>query len=117
MQREHGESCGNYLKGGALGRNEKICSDGKHPELLIKQIIDMAQQIDALQSRADNQRVAIIAKNQHINNLNRVMEVKEQRVVNLVRELILIKKYYGFDRIFRKISIKLRAQNKGIHKK
>lgn len=92
-----------------MGRNEKICLDRKHPELLINQIIDMAQQIDALRSRVDNQRVAIIAKDQRINNLNKVMEAKEQRIVDLIRELILIKKYYGFDRIFRKIWIKLRA--------
>lgn len=55
----------------------------------------MAERIDLLRSRVNDQHIAIIAKNQHINNLNKVIEVKKQRIVSLVKQLILIKKYYG----------------------
>ena len=94
-----------------MDRNEKIYLDGKHlgSDLLVKQIMRMAGRIDLLRSRVNNQRIAIIAKNQHINNLNKVIEVKEQRIINLIRELIQIKKYYGFDSIIRKIWKKLQG--------
>jgi len=100
-------------------------------ELLLGQIGHMAEVIDDLRSKVKNQdlaiiakdqhinnlnkaiaakdqHIAIIAKNQYINNLNKVIEVKEQRIVSLVKQLILIKKYYGFDNIARKIWRKLR---------
>lgn len=93
-----------------MDRNEEIYLDRKHLEsdLLIKQIMRMAERIDLLRSRVNDQHIAIIAKNQHINNLNKVIEVEKQRIVNLVKQLIPIKKYYGFDNIARKIWRKLR---------
>lgn len=92
-----------------MDRNEKDYFNEKHcaSDLPIKQIMHMAEQIDLLRSRVNNQRIAIIAKDQHINNLNKIMEAKEQRIVNLVRELIRIKKYYGFDNVLRKVWRKL----------
>lgn len=78
-------------------------------DFLIKQIMYMVKQIDLLRSRINNQHLAIIAKEQHINRLHKIVETKEQRVASLVRELIRIKKYSGLDNILRKIWRKLRS--------
>lgn len=71
-----------------MDRNEEIYLDRKHLEsdLLIKQIMRMAERIDLLRSRVNDQ---------HIHNLNKVIEVKKQRIVSLIKQLILVKKYYG----------------------
>jgi len=72
-------------------------------EFLLGQIGHMADRIDDLRSKIRSQDLAIIAKDQHINNLNKAINVKDQHIANLdgfikdlTRKIIKIKKYSVF---------------------
>lgn len=74
-----------------MNKTEKICPEDNHlqSDLLIGQVNHMAEVIDRLQAEIKEQRVAIIAKNQHIANL-------EAYIRELTKEIIGIKKYSVF---------------------
>ena len=74
-----------------MSKTEKICSEDNHlqSDLLIGQVNHMAEVIDRLRLEIKEQQVAIIAKNQHIANL-------EAYIKELTKEIIRIKKYSVF---------------------
>jgi len=76
-------------------------------ELLLGQIGHMAEVIDRLRLQIKEQQIAIVAKDQHINNLNKnlnkAIAAKDQHIANLdgfirdlTREIVKIKKYSVF---------------------
>ena len=92
----------------SLGISEKIYTNENYLQAdLIKQIEYMTEQIDLLRSKIETQRVAMVAKDQHINSLNRVMETKGQYIFKLVIMLNRIKRY--FDDNARKVWRRLRG--------
>lgn len=74
---------------------------------LIRQIEYMAGQIDLLRSKIETQRVAMIAKDHHINNLNNIIEGGNGFIFELVRRLNRIKEH--FDDKGRKVWRRLRG--------
>jgi len=75
---------------GSIGKSgsgdNRILEGPSQVELLLGQIGHMAEVIDDLRSKIKNQDLAIIAKDQHIDNLNK-------RIADLTSEIIKIKKY------------------------
>jgi predicted nucleic acid-binding Zn-ribbon protein len=72
-------------------------------DLFIGQIDHMAELIDRPRLQIKEQQMAIIAKDQHINNLNKAIVAKDQHIANLERfirnltmEIVKIKKYSVF---------------------
>jgi len=94
--------------------NNRMLEQTSQVELLLGQIGHMVQLIDDLREKIRNQDLAIIAKDQHINNLNKVITPKDQHIaylesvirdrdaahyqnlMNLTKEIARIKKYSVF---------------------
>jgi len=78
-----------------MNKSEKTCSKGNHLEsnLLIGQVAHMAELIDRLWFQIKEQGSVIVAKDQHMNNLNRVIEQKNQYISSLSAEISQIKKH------------------------
>jgi len=74
----------------------RMLEEPSQVELLLGQIGHMAEVIDELRSKIRNQDVAIIAKDQHIYNLNRAIAAKDHYIADLTSEIIKIKKYSVF---------------------
>ena len=74
-----------------MSKTEKICPEDNHlqSDLLIGQVNHMAEVIDRLRLQIKEQQMAIVAKDQHIANL-------EEYIRDLIREIIKIKKYSVF---------------------
>jgi len=106
---------------GSIGKSgsggNRVLEGPSQAELLLGQIGHMADRIDDLRSKIRSQDLAIIAKDQHINNLNKAINAKDQHINNLnkainvkdqhianldgfirdlTREIIKIKKYSVF---------------------
>ncbi len=88
---------------GKSGSGDNRMLEGSRVELLLGQIGHMAEVIDRLRLRIKEQQIAIVAKDQHINNLNKAIVAKDQHIANLdgfirdlTREIVKIKKYSVF---------------------
>lgn len=88
-----------------MSKTEKICSEDNHlqSDLLIGQVNHMAELIDRLRLQIKEQQIAIAARDQHINNLNKAIVAKDQHIANLdgfirdlTGEIVKIKKYSVF---------------------
>ena len=68
-----------------MSKPEKTYLQENHvpSDLLIGQVDHMAELIDRLQLQIKQQHLAIVAKDQHINNLNKAIVAKDQHINNL----------------------------------
>ncbi|MDH5662081.1 MAG: glycosyltransferase [Elusimicrobiota bacterium] len=80
----------NFNKG-SIGKpgsgNNRMLEGPSHVELLLGQIGHMAEVIDRLRLQIKEQQIAIVAKDQHINNLNKAIVAKDQHINNLNKNL------------------------------
>ena len=96
-----------HFSEGSIGKSGSgdncVLEEPSQVELLLEQIADIAELIDGLRLETKNQDLAIIAKDQHINNLNKAINAKDQHIANLegfirnlTKEIAQIKKYSVF---------------------
>jgi len=80
----------------SMRKSRKAYSMENYPQfaLLIGQVGHMAELIDRLRLQIKEQQIAIVAKDQHINNLNKAIVAKDQHINNLnkaINEAIVAK--------------------------
>ncbi len=73
-----------------MSKPEKTYLQENHvpSDLLIGQVDHMAELIDRLQLQIKQQHLAIVAKDQHINNLNKAIVAKDQHINNLNKAIV-----------------------------
>ncbi|MBA7544928.1 hypothetical protein ES705_37289 [subsurface metagenome] len=74
----------------SMSKPEKTYLQENHvpSDLLIGQVDHMAELIDRLQLQIKQQHLAIVAKDQHINNLNKAIVAKDQHINNLNKAIV-----------------------------
>jgi len=82
---------GNFNEG-SIGKpgsgNNRMLEGPSHVELLLGQIGHMAEVIDRLRLEIKEQQIAIVAKDQHIDNLNKAIAAKDQHINNLNKAIV-----------------------------
>jgi len=89
---------------GSIGKSGSgdncVLEEPSQVELLLEQIADITELIDGLRLKTKNQDLAIIAKDQHIANLERLIRDRDaehyRNPMNLTKEIVKIKKYSVF---------------------
>jgi len=74
----------------SMSKPKKTCSQENHvpSDLLIGQVAHMAELIDELRVQIKQQHSAVIARDQHINNLNIAIVAKDQHINNLNKAIV-----------------------------
>ena len=77
---------------GSIGKsssgNNRTLEGSCQAGLLLGQIGHMAEVIDRLRLQIKEQQIAIVAKDQHINNLNKAIAAKDQHINNLNKAIV-----------------------------